>query len=97
MVKEVYQLKEIDTTLNVTQSRIDSIRKKNIIKTGCRVYENGYIGVAGTFGEPSDETWKTAIQNLNLKIPYEYEPSKDCRRIRDWRNPKLNLDDFLEK
>lgn len=97
MIKEIYQLKEIDTTLNVTQSRIDSIRKKNIVKTGCRVYENGYIGVAGTFGEPSDETWKTAIQNLNLQIPYEYEPSKDCRRIRDLRNPKLTLDDFLEK
>lgn len=97
MVKEVYQLKEIDTTLNVTQSRIDSIRKKNIVKTGCRVYENGYIGVAGTFGEPSDVTWENAIQNLNLKIPYEYEPSRDCRRIRDLRNPNLTLDEFLEK
>ncbi len=97
MVKETYQLKEINTTLNVTHSRIDSIRKKSIIKTGCRVYENGYIGVAGTFGEPSDETWEEAIRNLNLKIPYEYEPSKDSRRIRDLRNPNLTLDDFLEK
>lgn len=97
MVKETYQLKEIDTTLNVMQSRIDSIRKKNIIKTGCRVYENGYIGVAGTFGEPNDKTWEEAIRNLNLKIPYEYESSKDSRRIRDLRNPSLTLDDFLEK
>lgn len=97
MVKETYQLKEIDTTLNVTQSAIDSIRKKNIIKTGCRVYENGYIGVAGTFGESNDETWEEAIRNLDLKIPYENEPSKDSRRIRDLRNPKLTLDDFLEK
>lgn len=97
MIKETYQIKEINTTMNVTQSRIDSIRKKNIIKTGCRVYENGYIGVAGTFGEPDDKTWEEAINNLNLKIPYEYEPSKDHSRIRDLRNPMLTLEDFLEK
>lgn len=97
MIKELYQIKIKETALNVTQTNIDSIRKKNITKSGCRVYKDGFIGVAGTFGEATGETWERAIKNLELKIPYEYEASKDKKRIRDLRRLNITSEEFVEK
>ncbi len=97
MIKELYQIKLYETTLNVTQTSIDSIRKKNITKSGCRVYENGYIGVAGTFGEATKDTWERAIKNLELKIPYDYDVSKDAQRTRDLRILDLSPEQFVDK
>ncbi|QSX04743.1 hypothetical protein JYG23_08480 [Sedimentibacter sp. zth1] len=97
MIKELYQVITCETALNVTQSKVDSIRNKNIKKSGCRVYDNGFIGVAGTLGEPTEETWKEAINNLSLKIPYEFEPEKDKKRSRDLRNTDLDQAKFIEK
>lgn len=97
MIKELYQFKIKETALNVTQTSIDSIRKKNITKSGCRVYKDGFIGVAGTFGEATDETWERAIKNLELKIPYEYEATKNNKRSRDLRKLKITAEEFIEK
>lgn len=97
MIKELYQIKLYETTLNVTQTSIDSIRKKNITKSGCRVYKNGYIGVAGTFGEATEDTWERATKNLELKIPYDYEVSKNAQRTRDLRILDLSPEQFVEK
>lgn len=91
MIKELYKKIIKETSLNVTQSRIDSVRKKTITKSGCRVYSNGYIGIAGTLGEPTEDTWKRAEANLSAKIPYISEPEKDMKCIRDFR--KLNISD----
>ena len=91
MIKELYKKTIKETSLNVTQSRIDSVRKKTITKSGCRVYSDGYIGIAGTLGEPTEDTWKRAEANLSAKVPYISEPEKDRKRIRDLR--KLNISD----
>lgn len=39
MVKELYQTVLRETSLNVTNGEIDSVRKKSITKSGCRVYD----------------------------------------------------------
>lgn len=51
MIKEKYikNLKEI--SINIVQSNIKSVRKKDITKTGFRVYDNGFIGIAGAVGK----------------------------------------------
>ncbi len=82
MVKELYQIKKKETTLNITNGEIDSVRKKNLTKSGCRVYENGCIGVAGILGEPTQETWEKAERGLSLGIPYPYESGKNRKRTR---------------
>lgn len=46
MVKELYQTILRETSLNVTSGEIDSIRKKSITKSGCRVYDGSYLGVS---------------------------------------------------
>lgn len=40
MIKEKYITNVKEISLNVSQSRIDSVRNKNITKTGLRVYED---------------------------------------------------------
>lgn len=97
MIRELFQETVRETTLNVTQSKIDSVRKKNITKSGCRIYDGNCIGIEGTLGEPTPETWKAAENNLDKKIPYPYEPEKNKKRIRDLRNPELTSEVFMLK
>lgn len=97
MIRELFQETVREIALNVTQSKIDSVRKKNITKSGCRSYDNCYIGIEGTLGEPMEETWKIAEKNLDKKIPYPYEPEKNKKRIRDLRNAELTSEVFMVK
>lgn len=82
MVKELYQIKTKELTLNITNGEIDSVRKKNLTKSGCRVYDNGCIGIEGVLGEPTQETWEKAERALALNIPYLYEPTKNLVKSR---------------
>ena len=97
MIREVYINRMKEIALNVTQTRIDSIRKKDITKSGCRVYKDGYIGVSGSLGEPTEETWNEAIKNLENKVPYNFEVCKDRKRRRDLRECNMSSDEFLKK
>lgn len=82
MIKELYQIHTQEISLNITNGKIDSVRKKNILRSGCRVYDGGCIGVAGTLGEPTEDTWQAARDALNLRIPYPYQPGSNLRRAR---------------
>ncbi|MFZ2960656.1 MAG: metallopeptidase TldD-related protein [Candidatus Ozemobacteraceae bacterium] len=86
MIKEIYQRTLKETTVSVVQTKIDAIKRKNIIKTGLRVYDGSSIGIAGAIGK-FDETAleKKATENLGLKIPYPYKVSEKCAEkvIRD--------------
>ncbi|MDD6794117.1 MAG: metallopeptidase TldD-related protein [Clostridiaceae bacterium] len=97
MIRELYINKVNEIALNVTQTKVDSIRKKSITKSGCRVYDNGYIGVSGTLGEATEETWKSAIKNLDNKVKYKFEPEKNKKQSRDLRKSKLTTEEFLKK
>lgn len=69
MVKELYQTILRETSLNVTSGEIDSIRKKSITKSGCRVYDGSYLGVSGVLGEPTPEAWTQAEANCPAGFP----------------------------
>ena len=97
MIKEVYTRYVVKTTLNVTQNKVDSVRKNDITKSGCRVYENGCIGISGCFGLPTEEVWKAAEDNLKLEIPYEYAPETGKVRSRDLREEVLSEEEFLSR
>ncbi|MDD4189147.1 MAG: hypothetical protein PHX37_03575, partial [Eubacteriales bacterium] len=97
MIRELYQRTVREIALNVTQSKIDSVRKKNITKSGCRVYDDGFVGIEGTLGEPAQETWEAAEKNLGRKIAYPYDPEKNRKRIRDSRNTELNNESFMAR
>lgn len=80
------------TSFSILNNKIDSIRRKNISKTGCRVMENGKIGVAGAIGEISEnELYIRAKKLLAFGIEYEVEPTADLTN--HTRITKLNMDD----
>lgn len=97
MVREIIKITTKETTLNVTQSAIDSVRMKNITKSGCRIYKDGYIGIAGTLGDLTDEIVLQAEKNLLRAIPYPYEPSSNLERIRDLRKSKETEEEFVKE
>jgi PmbA protein len=96
MVKELYKEIISEISINVTATQIDAIRRKHLTKCGCRVYDNGYIGIAGCYGEPTQETWNQAIKNLSGRTPYPYEPEKDKERIRDLRKIDLSEEEYIQ-
>jgi PmbA protein len=95
MIKELYKEVINEISLNVTGTKIDAIRKKNLTKCGCRVYENGYVGIAGCYGEPTEATWNQARINLASQTPYPYEPEKNKERVRDLRKFELSEEVYI--
>lgn len=74
MNTELYTQRTQELSLSVVQTRVDSIRKKDVLRTGLRVYEGGKIGVAGALGGyEKAELTQRAILALGLGIPYPYE------------------------
>lgn len=97
MKRELYQCKMQEVSLNVTAGHVDSIRRKNITKTGCRVYDNGCIGVAGVLGEATEETWKAAEEALQDQVPYPFAPTEGSKKIRCLAKPTMTEQVFLSE
>ncbi|MEA4890657.1 MAG: metallopeptidase TldD-related protein [Clostridiaceae bacterium] len=91
-MKELYQETVRETALNITRWEIDSIRKKNITKSGCRYYRDGFIGVAGTLGRPTENTWQEAEANLAERAPYPYRPAVGLKRFEDRREETKDVE-----
>lgn len=96
MIRELYQVITHEVCLNVTVGRVDSVRKKNITKSGCRVYEDGCIGVAGCLGQPTEETWAEAVRALDRKVASP-GPITGKTRHRDLREGSMAPEEFLAK
>ena len=52
MIKELYQENVKEVSINLSQTRVESVRKKSITKSCCRIYKDGVLGIAGALGEP---------------------------------------------
>ena len=78
MIREKYTRKIKETSINIVQSNIESIREKDITKTGFRVYKDGKIGISGALGKYDEEAmFSKAEDGLKLDIPYNSNPSCD--------------------
>lgn len=98
MIREYYRSKVKDTTINIVNSQIESIRNKNIEKTGLRVYQNGVIGVAGAIGAYSDdELYREAQEALKKNIEYPVKHSSDMSVSGDFRIEILSLEKLREE
>ena len=53
MIKELYQENVKEVSINLSQTRVESVRKKSITKSCCRIYKDGVLGIAGALGEPT--------------------------------------------
>lgn len=71
MEKEYILNKSESVTLNITGGKIDSYRKNNETTSTLRLYEQGFIGIAGALGNHSEaELMQKAENALKSKIPY---------------------------
>lgn len=95
MIKEKYIRQFQDTTATIVNSRVESIRYKNITKTGIRVYHDGFIGVAGAIGDfDEDQLTREAVDALSQRIEYPAEPSINFNKNIDMRAPHLPENSF---
>ena len=98
MIKEKYSQNLKEISINIVQSKITSVRKKDITKTGFRVYEDGFIGVSGTVGQADEiQLEKRAIENLTLRIPYPYEPTAHLVKKVDNRKEICSNESFVKE
>lgn len=98
MIREYYRSKVKDTTINIVNSQIESIRNKNIEKTGLRVYHNGMIGVAGAIGAYSeDELYKEAQAALEKNIDYPVGHTSNLAISGDYRTVILPPENLREE
>ena len=74
MLKEKFSQHVKQTAINVVQTKIESVRRKDITRTGIRMYDNGHIGIAGAIGKYDEaELTSRAADALALKLEYPYE------------------------
>lgn len=98
MIKEKIINTSKETSINIVQTKIDSIRRKNITTTGYRVYNDNYIGVAGALGRHDEnELELRAVKALDLKIPYPYKVTSNKNLHEDHRNDFLAEEEFIEE
>jgi len=80
MTIEKYVITTGETGIKIAATKAVAVKRKNIVKTGVRIYEDGKIGVAGGLGEQNhDELIARARKALALNVPYPYEPTKGVR------------------
>lgn len=84
MIREKYILKNREINLSISGGEISSVIKKDITQSACRVYDQGFIGVAGKLGEADPELMEQAVENLKFQIPYEAQATEGKVRREDW-------------
>lgn len=103
MIQEKYQVNVQEVSFNVTQNRVDSIRKKNITRTGYRIYDQGCMGVFGELGDSGLDPWAEAKAKLADQIAYPFSPVENRQESReipsdlDADSILLSLEQILEK
>ncbi len=95
---EKYIINTKETTCNIVQTEIESIRRKNIQQTGLRIYDNGKMGVAGALGAVDNkELEKQAKSALEFNIPYTSEITKNHQESHDYRKKIIDKNEFIKE
>ncbi len=95
-MKELYSIRTTQTSINVLGSKIESVRGKDITKTGLRIYDGGFIGVSGAIGNYRLENLeKNARSALKAKIEYPYELNSDKIMEIDASKEIIKDEDFV--
>lgn len=84
-MKEVYSSRRRQMSVSVSQSRIDSVRSKDVTRTGLRIYRDGRLGIAGAIGEyDAARLEERAAASLSPGVEYPWDPSRDMAMEREY-------------
>jgi len=98
MNKEIFQIINEEFSIKLANSKISSLRKKDIQKNAFRIYKDGFIGIAGSLGEIDEEFLeKKAVKALDNKIPYPYEITKNQCKTSSIGQDLISDEEFLKK
>lgn len=85
MNKEIVNIFKSTTKLKVANNKIQSVLKATDTRTGLRLYDNNFIGIAGVIGKADEAALeKKAKSMLSFRIPYPVEPTKCAERTVDF-------------
>lgn len=97
MQKEIIREKTSSLCVNVSASAVDSLRKVVQNTTTVRVYENGFVGIAGQIGEVDlSDLENRAIANLENKVPYPCDLTSNVEKHIDERKDVVDQDSFVK-
>lgn len=97
MNKEYIYKKSSSLSVNVAASKVESLRKVVETTSTVRIYDNGFIGVAGQIGDCDMKKLEAeAIKNLENKIPYPCVPSPVIVRSENTIKNIVDTDNFID-
>ncbi len=97
MQKEIIRVKSSSLCVNVAACAVDSLRKVVQNTSTVRVYDNGFIGVAGQIGDCDiAELEKEAIANLDNHVAYPCDLTCDQDRHVDDMKDILDTDHYVK-
>lgn len=97
MQKEIIREKTSSLCVNITAGAVDSLRKVVQNTTTVRVYENGFVGIAGQIGDSElSDLENKAIANLENKIPYPCVLTQNAVKDIDDRKSIIDETAFLK-
>lgn len=96
MIKEKYIKRTSQTSVNIVNTRINSIKNLELEETGLRVYDNGLMGVAGVIGDYDEKVLeREAVENLKNKLSYPYQPEGDLKISEDYYSEIIAEEDLI--
>jgi len=84
MERESLEIEIVEISLNVKNSSINSVRRKEVTRRAARVFKEGSLGLAAAQGDvPFDDLFKRAENALALGIEWNYDLPTDTVYTRD--------------
>lgn len=96
MKREIFTIDTRETSAKVQQSEINSVRVKDILKRGVRVYDGSGIGISGAVGDvPLEQLTQEAVENLATGIAYPFPLEANQIIERDYTQGKMTPEEML--
>ncbi|MCK4523748.1 hypothetical protein KAU15_02375 [candidate division WOR-3 bacterium] len=81
MEKEYFVSKTKNISLNIVNTKIDSIREKSTIRKSVRVLKDGKMGISGSRSDlPFEELEQNAISMIDIELPNGFAFQDGCKK-----------------
>lgn len=92
MQKEFFRARNVETVINIVNTEIESLRKKEAIRKSARIFDNGSIGISASKADiPEQELEKKAHDALSLGVPVNYRLPEGSKG--SWNTVKAEISD----
>lgn len=97
-MKETLGIRHRQMSVSISQSRVESVRSKDVTRTGLRMYRDGRIGIAGAIGGfDAAKLEERAVASLSPGVEYPWEPVRDLVMHRDYPAATIPEASFAEE